>query len=711
MSDSPDQRVGQKLLTALARGLPGLVLLLGWAWLLWSLPEDALLPRTVAAGLGLLLLVVGLVAGPRLGRTRWARRLDSLVDLDPFAGRRWVAALGLYLAARLPLLVGQSYGADQDAWRMAGAALRLWRDHAYEASRLPGYPVAELALTPFVALGGPAAARLAVAAAGFGGLIAFDRLGRRLGARGMGLATATLGLAPLYVVSTSSAIDTALALALLLAAALSLAGGLRPRADGAPSNRVPLLGGVLVGLATGARLSTALLALPLFPWYRAAGARWRDVGLFALTAVEAAAVALFPVLATYRAGFLSFGAATPEPGQAAQAALSALGLLPLLALGFALGEGARLLWGRQDPPPTPEVGSPAANRALVAAVLLITLAVFAALPLQSGALLPALAAGLLLLALRGRVLSLALIGLAGLLALALEPGPGSLRGERKTREDQLAGYAELRAAVVPPGSVIVLGGTQFALAASLGIDLVPLAEQQPPAQPAEAPEEEVRKKKKKKHKPGKVEDEEPSAWESGLRDPVTDVRYLPRLSRRGWAEATIEGREIYLWNPYVDRWTQEVFRYSPLEQGAKLIKRQDEDVEGASAGWRASPRAAVDRVVSDDDRVTLSGWGVGPVRACLEPAAPVAEAGGLAGRARLRETGEGQASLRLTVVWEDAEGGKAGNTPLLDLEAAGGWVALDRRLDPPAGAARALVCARLEGAGAVALIEDLRLLP
>lgn len=652
---------GPREIPRLPRALRGLLLLAligAWAWLLLSPGLTERMPRAAAGVLGAMFFFGGLLAARIPAGVR--ARVEALGALDLWAGRRWVALLGLYLLPRLPLIVDESYGADPDAWRVAVSGLRLLRDHTYEASRLPGYPLTEIGLAPAVVLGGPLVAKGVVAVIGFLGLYAFDRVGRALAVPAMGLATLALALSPLYVVTSTSAMDHVPALAALLLSALLLQGG---RA---------FWGGAALGMSAGFRPSGAIAGLPLLIWYKLGGARWRDAGLFVLTAVEAAALAFVPVFAAYRTAFVMESTPDGDVLLASRAALGALGLLPTILLGAVLGEAVAR---REETSARPQA-------ALLAGGLLFTsMLLFAMFPLQAGYLLPALAAGLLLLAALDRPLSLALLGLSFALALPLEEIPGSLRGELQTRQTQLAGYAEIRAAEVPERSVLLLGGAQFALAARLGLDL-----------------ETVRER---------------GVWERALREPAKDLLFVPRLPERAWARAQEEGRPVYVWNPFVDAWTKETYGYSPLEKGARLLRGETEAAQQArsSSSWRPAPKEAAARVVVDGELLRISGWSGDAIRACADPSVPVAQAGRLLGSARLKGSSDGKATLRVFVIWEDADGQRVGNTAHLSLSAVGEPTKLNERLLPPAAAASARVCAKLDGDGVEAILEGLRLTP
>jgi len=637
---------------------PLALIALVWASLLVLGARALELPRLTLG----LLAAAGWLGGLAWGRLRLrlaprlpglARQLlDRLGDADLFVRWRWIGLLTFYLLIRGPLLLGASYGSDPDAWRVARAGMRLWRDHHYEASRFPGYPLLEIGLAPVIGLVGPVATRLVVALLGFLGILAFDRLGRRLGARSMGLATLALVVAPTHVREASSALEAAPALAALLGTLLIV------------QRQRPFWAGAALGATAGLQPLAPALLLPLLPWARGAGWTWRQLGMLALTTAEAAAVVFIPVFAVYQADFLDV--ANPELDLWGTT-LGALGLLPTLALGIGLGEGLSR-W----PGPAPH-----ASRSLILGLLGVSTLLCALPPFEAGRVLPALAMTLLLLAALDLRLGMVAFILGSLLSLALPQDPGGLPAERAARQYQLDGYAELRGPQIPEHAVVLLGVAMYTVTEVQGQDLVP------------------------------GED----AWALARRDPERDVLYVARLPEALFKRAKREGRPVLVWSPFIDQWTKGSLGYSPLALGARLVRGETGGAAGEAGAWRIGPKAAEKQAEIADDRLTLHGWSGGALRACAEPASPADQAHRVIGRARLREVGASGGQLKLTVTWEDAAGTRLSNTTLLSLDTAGEPVSIRQRLEPPAGAAKARLCARLDGDGSTAVLEKMHLLP
>ena len=200
--------------------------------------------------------------------------------------RRNAAALFLIvLLTRLPFL-GPGFGADADAWRIAGAARTIAAEGHYVASRFPGAPLVEIADSLLLPVG-PWALPLASALWGAIGVVAFYLALCRLGARGCFWAALALAFTPVFWIHTTDAMDYAWALGLAL---VGLAFAVYGR---------PTLAGLAIGLAIGCRITSAAFLVPI--GLLLVGSRAR----FLVAAVLAAGLALAPSFLTYGTRFLS----------------------------------------------------------------------------------------------------------------------------------------------------------------------------------------------------------------------------------------------------------------------------------------------------------------------------------------------------------------------------------------------------------------------
>lgn len=165
------------------------------------------------------------------------------------SARSGVALALVVFVSHVPFLA-PGYGTDSDSWNFASALREFSETGRYTASRLPGYPLMEISSVPLHALGPWAINTLsAIAAAACAWLVA--RLFARHGVRDAWLAGAAFAFVPAVFIAGTSSIDYLWALAFALAAWLEAAEGRAGRS------------GLLLGLAVGARLTSALFAVPL----------------------------------------------------------------------------------------------------------------------------------------------------------------------------------------------------------------------------------------------------------------------------------------------------------------------------------------------------------------------------------------------------------------------------------------------------------------
>jgi hypothetical protein len=245
-----------------------------------------------------------------------------------------------FVAVRLPFVFA-GYGADTDAYRVALSAKYLWSTGEYLPSRLPGYPLHELA-TALLIWGGPFLTNLATVCAALAGVLVFDRIVVALNVPRRWWLLVAMGFTPWLVVTSTATLDYHWALAAMLGAYLAVI------------RRRYVLAGLLLGAAAGLRITAAaflapLVVLILHRWWLGCE-EWKGRRLTA--AVRAAAelavataviglMAYTPVLWTYRLDFWNYAASRVSPdvviqmvGQRALGVVGALVALVALALSW-----------------------------------------------------------------------------------------------------------------------------------------------------------------------------------------------------------------------------------------------------------------------------------------------------------------------------------------------------------------------------------------
>ena len=428
----------------------------------------------------------------------WARLLA--VDF-----RRPLPALLLGIAfvlSRLPW-VGLGYGADPDAWRVAMSARYLLDHAAYLPSRLPGYPVHDIAMAALI-WGGWTLTNLASVAVSLAGVLIFARIVHRLQLPVPAALTLTFAFLPLTWSTSAATLDYSWALTLLLGAYLAVQG------------RRPVVAGVLLGLAGGCRISTLVFGLPLalllvrgdYPTPRPPSLGWQgettdgrnpvtaEAGraasatgegsvpdpfpahrspLSALRFVAATGVSWIvvfaPVWVRYGSQFWNFYDVRPSWGEFAHALTEqSIGLAPLVVVVVALA----CSWPRLRR--LPRLLRTDAQVNAWTMVVLLTLFIYLRLPLQTYYLMPAAPFALLLFArlLRPRLLLVVCVALVlgGFIdfyttsasgwrspsaLLHLRPQRGLVLQDYSLRRDRLTLVRRLRQVQLPEHSVITTG--------------------------------------------------------------------------------------------------------------------------------------------------------------------------------------------------------------------------------------------------------------
>ena len=258
----------------------------------------------------------------------------------PSLSRRIAVSRELWLVlvvivTRLPFVFA-GYGRDGDGWLVMQTASRIAATGHYAASRLPGYPLVEYAFAalpwkePVWANG---LTVLVTAAAA----VMFYRLAVRLRCGSPFLLSLAFVMTPVVYVASAVTMDYLWALALILG---SLLLALRRDAlAGAAAVGLAAASGAALGLATGARITSALFALELVPLLATTprGRRVRTAAAFIVGLAAAVALVWWPVLVTYGRGFLTFyEAQSPSLTQrVAHGTFQVWGLLGLLGLATA----------------------------------------------------------------------------------------------------------------------------------------------------------------------------------------------------------------------------------------------------------------------------------------------------------------------------------------------------------------------------------------
>jgi hypothetical protein len=287
----------------------------------------------------------------------------------------------LVFISRLPFL-DAGYGLNIDAWRVARVARDLAITGQYSVSRFPGYPLQEMVCALFWrggpwALNGLSALFSAIAATAFGAI------SRKLGCRDWFMAGLALAATPIFFVSSVCSKDYVWALAFVLLSFLCALNG-----------RVGIAG-VLLGVATGCRITSAAMVLPIaIVMFNVTHRPWLAITKLTVATAGVAFLAFFPVWSRYGMHFLTFYGNHARPNWEiilARATLQVWGGIGLIGLAVAVLSAC--VGRKQTSCPSPWIV------ASLFVVFAIYTAAYLRLPDQAGYLLPIVPAVLLLLCL------------------------------------------------------------------------------------------------------------------------------------------------------------------------------------------------------------------------------------------------------------------------------------------------------------------------
>ncbi len=202
------------------------------------------------------------------------------------------AALAIVYALSRAPFINVGYGTDPDAWRVALSGYWLW-DHAeFYPSRLPGYPVQELA-SAAVIKGGWLATNSLTVLVSIVGLWFFARIASLLELPNRAVIVVAFAFTPLLWINSMTTMDYMYALTFILAAYYFLIV------------RRSFVAGIMLGLAIGSRSTSVFMLLPLVVYMWRDGRR-NEIRAFIVTAVAVSFVAWLPIYWKYGIEFFNF---------------------------------------------------------------------------------------------------------------------------------------------------------------------------------------------------------------------------------------------------------------------------------------------------------------------------------------------------------------------------------------------------------------------
>jgi hypothetical protein len=187
----------------------------------------------------------------------------------------------LVVLSRIPLII-TGYGSDGDAWRVAESALRIWNEGIYEASRFPGFPVYEFLSVVFVGIGGSALSNVATLVVFLLSLVPLKKIVESWGVPMPGLFLVVFSFLPIVWKNSAATMDYLWGLAGIVMAIWLVI------------EQRFLLGGIMLGLAAGTRITHLAFLLP-FLLIIPRGQK-KHLIVFVLSSIGIAAACYIPVV-------------------------------------------------------------------------------------------------------------------------------------------------------------------------------------------------------------------------------------------------------------------------------------------------------------------------------------------------------------------------------------------------------------------------------
>ena len=225
-------------------------------------------------------------------RSAWVNGpLNRFAEIDYSQPLAFALLALVYVASRAPFL-SIGYGTDPDAWRMALSGLWLLDHHEFYPSRLPGYPVPELAYGAVIK-GGAIATNTLTMLVSLVGVWLFARIAAKLDLPNRGLIVAGFAFTPLLWINSMTTMDYMWALTFVLAAYYFVL------------LRSSMLAGLMLGLAVASRSTSLVMLVPLLAYM------WRDgrrgeTRAFLVATIAVALLAWAPIYWKYELRFINF---------------------------------------------------------------------------------------------------------------------------------------------------------------------------------------------------------------------------------------------------------------------------------------------------------------------------------------------------------------------------------------------------------------------
>jgi len=218
------------------------------------------------------------------------QRLNKILQFDWLKIPNTIWLVVMFVCSRIPMLF-LGFGLDPDAWRIANSAFDTRHHFAYHASRFPGYPVPEF-MNALVIDFGWLATNSATMMLSLLSVLAFGRILKESECAGKGLLTITYAFMPLVWINSSNSMDYMWSLSFIIFTWLFLI------------NSRYFLAGLMLALATGSRVTTAVHVIPFLFLMHSRNAGGKQILRFILTFFFASTFIFLPLYLTYGLDFI-----------------------------------------------------------------------------------------------------------------------------------------------------------------------------------------------------------------------------------------------------------------------------------------------------------------------------------------------------------------------------------------------------------------------
>jgi len=252
----------------------------------------------------------------------WKERINSLLDLD-WTKTPYIFILILsFVLSRIPLL-NLGFGIDADAWRIANSAFDLRNSHVYHTSRFPGYPLPEYVNSLIIGHGWIATNSMTMILSLIS-VIFFARILKDLNVKNKGLLVLTYAFLPVLWINSTNTMDYMWALTFIVIAWFFVL------------KKQYAFAGLMMGLAIGSRITSAILIFPFLYLIWMENRRIKDCSHFIVSAVIVSFLLFLPLFLTYGFKFLTYYPGKINPIlYAGYHLIECFGLLPVF-FGFAV---------------------------------------------------------------------------------------------------------------------------------------------------------------------------------------------------------------------------------------------------------------------------------------------------------------------------------------------------------------------------------------